>query len=407
MGLWEPVQAVDRYARAGQAAAMLGQPRLIGSEIYRRSSYGGRHPLAIPRVSLMLDLVRALDWVPDDAYVEATKATPEELARFHAPAYIAAVQRAELDRRVAPEASERYHIGRNGNPVFPEVFSRPATACGATLAAMELLLSGDSAPAIVHSPAGGTHHGRRDRAAGFCYFNDVVLGILRLLDRGVSRVLYVDLDAHHGDGVEDAFRDELRVLTISIHERDRWPHTGGIAEQGPSWRNLPVPAGFNDSELDFLIDAAVLPLGARFAPEVVVIQSGADALADDPMTKLSLSNGALWRAVDRVRRLAPRVLVLGGGGYNPWAVARCWAGIWATLAGIEMPTRLPEPAEQLFRAVEWRHSLARNPPERWFTTLADPPNEGPVRPEIAAVAMAGLGTVQAPVLVPALEQRHA
>lgn len=386
---------------------MPGQPRLIGSEIYRRSSYGGRHPLAIPRVSLMLDLVRALGWVPDDVYIEATKATPEELTRFHDPAYIAAVQRAELDRRVDPEASERYHIGRNGNPVFPEVFSRPATACGATLAAVELLLSGDTAPAIVHSPAGGTHHGRRDRAAGFCYFNDVVLGILRLLDRGVARVLYVDLDAHHGDGVEDAFRDEPRVLTISVHERDRWPHTGTIADQGSSWRNLPVPAGFNDSELGFLLDEAVLPLGDAFAPEVVVIQSGADALADDPMTKLALSNGALRRAVGRLRRLAPRVLVLGGGGYNPWAVARCWAGVWATVAELEIPDRLPQSAERLLRAAEWRHSLARNPPERWFTTLADPPLEGPIRPEIAAVAVAALGTVQAPVLVPAFTRQRA
>ncbi|HKX09556.1 MAG TPA: acetoin utilization protein AcuC [Stellaceae bacterium] len=386
---------------------MPGQPRLFGSEIYRRSSYGGRHPLAIPRVSLMLDLVRALGWAPDGVYIEATKATPEELARFHDLAYIAAVQRAELDRRIDPEASERYHIGRNGNPVFPEVFSRPATACGATLAAVELLLRGDDAPAIIHSPAGGTHHGRRDRAAGFCYFNDVVLGILRLLDRGVARVLYVDLDAHHGDGVEDAFRDDPRVLTISVHERDRWPHSGGIADQGPSWRNLPVPAGFNDSELDFLLDKAVLPLGERFAPEVVVIQSGADALADDPMTKLALSNGSLRRAVDRVRRLAPRALVLGGGGYNPWAVARCWTGVWGTVAGVEIPDRLPAPAEQLLRAVEWRHSLARDPPERWFTTLADPPHEGPVRQEIVAVAMAALGTVQAPVLVPVLGHRQA
>jgi acetoin utilization protein AcuC len=386
---------------------MPGSPRLIGSEIYRRSSYGGRHPLAIPRVSLMLDLVRVLGWMPEGAYIEATKATSADLARFHDPGYIAAVERAEQDRRIDPVTSERYHIGRNGNPIFPEVFSRPATACGAILAAVELLLSGAEAPAIVHSPAGGTHHGRRDRAAGFCYFNDVVLGILRLLDRGVSRVLYVDLDAHHGDGVEDAFRDEPRVLTISIHERDRWPHTGGIADQGPTWRNLPVPAAFNDSELAFLMDEAVLPLGERFAPEVVVIQSGADALADDPMTKLALSNGALWRSVGRLRSLAPRVLVVGGGGYNPWAVARCWAGIWATLAGIETPTRLPEPAERILCAVEWRHSLARNPPERWFTALADPPHEGPVRPEIAAVAAAALGTVQAPVLVSVLERQRA
>ncbi len=353
---------------------MPGPPRLIGSEIYRRSSYGGRHPLAIPRVSLTLDLVRALGWLPDGAYIDAPRATPAELARFHDPAYIAAVQRAERDRRVDPEVSARYQIGRAGNPVYPEVFSRPATACGATLAAVELLLGGADAPQIVHSPAGGTHHGRRDRAAGFCYFNDPVLGILRLLDRGVARVLYVDLDAHHGDGVEDAFRDEPRVLTISIHERGRWPYSGGIDDQGPSWRNLPVPAGFNDSELAFLIGEAVVPLADSFAPEAVVIQSGADGLADDPMSKLALiQQRASWQAVARLQALAPRTLVLGGGGgYNPWAVARCWAGIWATVAGIEIPHRLPEAAERLLRAVEWRHSLARTPPERFGLSPRSP-----------------------------------
>ncbi|HKF73009.1 MAG TPA: acetoin utilization protein AcuC [Stellaceae bacterium] len=386
---------------------MPGPSRLIGSEIYRRSSYGGRHPLAIPRVSLMLDLVRTLGWLPEGAYIEATPATPAELARFHDPGYIAAVQCAERERRVDPDVSERHHIGRNGNPVYPEVFSRPAIACGATLAAVELLLSGSQAPAIIHSPAGGTHHGRRDRAAGFCYFNDVVLGILRLLDRGVARVLYVDLDAHHGDGVEDAFRDEPRALTISIHERGRWPHTGTVEDQGPSWRNLPVPLDFNDSELAFLLDEVVLPLAQRFAPEAVVIQSGADALAHDPMTRLGLSNRALWRAVDRLRGLAPRTLVLGGGGYNPWGVARCWAGIWATLSGIEIPERLPEGAERLLRGVTWRHSLARNPPERWFTTLADLPRDGPVRPEIPVVAAAALRTLQAPVQFQALERHQA
>ena len=158
-----------------------------------------------------------------------------------------------------------------------------------------------------------------------------------------------------------------------------------------------MPPGFNDTELGFVIDKVVLPLGERFGPEVVVIQSGADGLADDPMTKLALSNRALWRAVDRLRGLAPRALVLGGGGYNPWAVARCWAGIWATVAGFEIPERLPASAERLLHAVDWRHSLARNPPERWFTALTDPPHEGPVRPEIRAIAAAALGAVQAAV----------
>jgi len=386
---------------------MVGSPRLIGSEIYRRSSYGGRHPLAIPRVSLMLDLVRALGWVSDEAYVEASPASAADLARFHDAAYIAAIERAERDQRVDPVVSARHHIGRAGNPIYPQVFSRPATACGATLAGVDMLLSGPDAPVVVHSPAGGTHHGRRDRAAGFCYFNDPVLGVLRLLDRGVSRVLYIDLDAHHGDGVEDAFRDEPLVLTISIHEHNRWPYTGTLADQGPSWRNLPVPPGFNDSELAFLIDEAVVPLGEAFAPEVAMIQTGADGLADDPMSKLALSNQALWRAVARLRALAPRVLVLGGGGYNPWAVARCWAGIWATVAGFEIPELLPEPAERLLRAVDWRHRLARDPPVHWFTALADPPNEGPVRAEIPAIAAAALGAVQAAVWTRSLEQHRA
>ena len=375
------------------------QPLLIGSEIYRRSTYGGRHPLAIPRVSLMLDLVRALGWVEEDVYVDAPRATPAELARFHDPGYIAAVQRAEAEQRVDPETSLRHHIGRSGNPIYGEVFRRPATSCGATLKAVELLLGGAKAPSVIYSPAGGTHHGRRDRAAGFCYFNDPVLGILRLLDRGVTRVLYIDLDAHHGDGVEDAFIDEPRVLTVSIHERGRWPYSGRVEDQRANARNLPVPAGFNDNELDFLLEEVVLPLGERFAPEALVIQGGADGLADDPMSKLALSNGALWRAVARLRSLAPRVLVLGGGGYNPWSVARCWAGVWAMLGGRSIPERLPEPAERLLRAVEWRHSLARQAPERWFTTLADPANAGYVRPELREIAAAALrGATAEPAL---------
>ncbi len=374
---------------------MAGRPLLIGSEIYRRSNYGGRHPLAIPRVSLALDLMRCLGWLPAEVYIESPRATPEELARFHDATYIAAVARAEAEQRVDPETSARHHIGCNGNPIFPEIFSRPATACGATLKAVELLLDGPDAPSLIYSPAGGTHHGRRDRAAGFCYFNDPVLGILKLLDRGVPRVLYVDLDAHHGDGVEDAFRDEPRVLTISIHERQRWPHTGGIADQRANARNLPVPPGFSDSELAYLIETVVLPLGAAFVPEALVVQGGADGLADDPMSRLALSNRALWQAVARLRPLAPRVLVLGGGGYNPWAVARCWAGLWATLIGVAAPERLPREAERLLRAVEWRHSLARNPPDRWFASLADPPNPGPVRAEMRQVAEAALGAVKA------------
>lgn len=360
----------------------MDRPRLIASEIYRHSRYGGKHPLAIPRVSLAVDLCRALGWLPAGAYIEAPMATPEQLARFHDPEYVAAVAACERTQSATAEQRARFGLGANGNPVFGEVYRRPAMACGATLLAAELLRDGG----IIHSPGGGTHHGRRAAASGFCYFNDPVLGMLAFLDQGLTRVAYVDLDAHHCDGVEDALADDPRVLIASIHEAGRWPRTGASSDPARRLFNFPVPEGFNDSEFEHLFERAVLPALAAFSPEALIVQCGADALLEDPMSKLALSNQAYWNALRRLRPLAPRLLVLGGGGYNPWAVARCWSGLWATLAGCEIPERLPEEAEALLRAVTWSHSLARNPPGEWFTTLADAPRRGPVRPEIRALA---------------------
>jgi len=366
---------------------MTEPPRLIASEIYRASSYGGRHPLAIPRVSAALDLVRAMGWLDEARYVDSPLATPEQLARFHDRDYIATVMRAERDGQLPRELRQRYNIGCNGNPLFPEIFSRPATACGGTLKAVELLQGGG----IVHSPAGGTHHGRRDRASGFCYFNDPVLGILAMLDQGLRRIYYVDIDAHHGDGVEDAFAGDDRVFTLSIHEAGRWPYTGGVEDRvGHGACNLPVPAGFNDSELEFLFDEVVLPLGSRLRPEAVVLQCGADGLADDPMSGLALSNRALWASVRKLMGLAPRLLVLGGGGYNPWAVARCWAGVWATLNGIDPAVPPTEAAGDVLRGISWKHRHGRQPPERWFTTIADAPRDGGIRDPVRAVAAAAI-----------------
>ncbi|MFO1055357.1 MAG: acetoin utilization protein AcuC [Dongiaceae bacterium] len=369
---------------------MAPRPILIGSEIYRRSSYGGRHPLAIPRVSAALDLIRAMGWLDERDYRDSPVATPAELARFHDPAYVAALQAAERQGGAAAAVRERYNIGRNGNPIFPEIFRRPATACGATLMAARLLAGGG----IVYNPAGGTHHGRPDRASGFCYLNDPVLGILALLDAGLRRVYYVDVDAHHGDGVQDALSADPRVLVLSIHERGRWPNSGPAEDRGGGQaRNLPVPPGFCDAELDWLTEAVVLPLGERFAPEAVVLQAGADALADDPMSGLALSNRAIWRVAARLRGLAPRLLVLGGGGYNPWSVARCWAGLWATLAGHAPDAPLTAAAAAVLAGLSWQHRMGREPPARWRESIADPAQQpAAVRPEIRTLGMAVLGS---------------
>jgi len=365
------------------------RPILVGNDIYRHSVYGQRHPLSIQRVTPVIDLARALGWLDDRAYLESPRASPEQLQRFHEPDYVAAVVEAERSREVPEAVRERYNIGRNGNPVFAEIFRRPATSSGASILAGAALAHVPRG--VIHSLAGGTHHGRRGMAWGFCFFNDPVLGILAMLDHGLRRVAYVDLDAHHGDGVQDAFHHDGRVLTVSIHEAGRWPKTGPLHDRaGGTARNLPVPAGLNDSEMALLVERALVPLVEGFRPDALVIQTGADGLADDPQAKLELSNRALWDAVAALVPTAPRVLVVGGGGYNPWSVARAWTGIWATLNGIDPEAALPARAEQVLRGLTWNHSRGRNPPEHWFTTLADRRNVGPVRDDIHRIIEAVL-----------------
>ncbi len=332
----------------------------------------------------MIDLCRALGWLLDEIYVDSPTASEDALKRFHDVSYIKALQRAETMRKVSVEDRRRYQIGANGNPIFGQVFSRPATACGATLAAVELLRDGG----VVHNPAGGTHHGRRDRASGFCYFNDPVLGILAMLDSGLQRVAYVDIDAHHCDGVEDAMESEERVLTISIHERERWPFTGSATRRygAGGAMNLPVDPGFHDDELRYLVKRVVLPALAEFDPQAIILQCGADGLSEDPLSRLELSNAGIWETVREIRPLAPRLLVLGGGGYNPWSVGRCWTGIWAVLNDFEIPNRLAPEADAILRELTWSRRAGRNPPEHWITTLADDRRGGPVRESIVNLA---------------------
>ena len=363
------------------------RPVYIGSELYRGSTYGPTHPLAIPRVSTCTDLIRAMGWLDEDRYVDAPMATDAQITRFHDSEYVAALKRAEARQAVSAEERERFRIGADSNPVYREVFRRPATSAGGVMLAARLVAEGG----IVHCPGGGTHHGRADRASGFCYLNDPVLALLTWLDLGLDRVVYLDLDAHHGDGVQDAFANDPRVLTISIHEAGRWPFTGLAHERaGGSARNFPVPPGLNDTEHRWLMERAVLPLIAARQPQAILVQSGADSLEEDPLAKLALSNNAYWAAIAAVRPLAPRLLVVGGGGYNPYSVGRCWAGIWAVLNDIPIPDRTTPAAETVLRGLVYNRAAGRNPPAHWFTALRDAPREGPVREDIERLAAMAL-----------------
>lgn len=354
-------------------------PLFVGSDFCRAHAFGRNHPLAIPRVSAVMDLCDALGWLDRVSFRHAQAASVEQLAAFHDRDYVEALREADANGAVAPEVRVRHRFGTFENPLFPGVFARAATAVGGSILAADLAVEGR----VVFHPAGGTHHGRRDRASGFCYFNDPVFAVRRLLERGAARVLYVDLDAHHGDGVQAAFDGDPRVLLVSIHESGRWPHSGAADDRGSGNAcNLPVPAGFNDRELGCLLDEIVLPAASAFDPDAVVITCGTDALEGDPLSRLSLSNGALWAAVDSLIGLAGPAVVLGGGGYNPWTLARCWTGLWGRLCGREIPLALPPQAQLVLAQLQCELVEDDDRQPAWLTTLADPPGDAAIRPGI-------------------------
>jgi acetoin utilization protein AcuC len=277
---------------------------------------------------------------------------------------------------------ERFNIGTMENPVFPGMFARAAATVGGSIAAAELALAGFTA----FHPSGGTHHGRPDRAVGFCYFNDPAFAIRTLLDGGLAHVAYVDLDAHHGDGVEALFADEPRVTTLSIHEADRWPYSGVASDPECGIYNLPVPRGFSDSELDYLLEYAVLPVLQAGSAAGLVLCCGADSLAGDPLSGMELSNVSLWRAVDELLALGVPTVVLGGGGYNPWTLTRYWAGLWATIAGETIPAELPEPVRAILADMECDLVEDEEQNSEWLSHMADTPYSAPVRDSIKSLA---------------------
>lgn len=353
-------------------------PLYIGSDIYRKAAFGFNHPLNIVRHAAVVDLLRMLGWLSDRDFRESKPATIRQLLDFHDRAYLKALQYANSTGPVEPAIRERYQIGTFENPLFEGLFERATMTVGGSILAAELAVEGH----VVFHPSGGTHHGRPDRASGFCYLNDPVFAILTLMRKGRERVLYLDLDAHHGDGVEDAFYEEPRVTTVSIHEQKRWPFSGTHSHPHAGAYNFPVPKGLNDSEFEYIMHNAVLPIAEATELDALVVCCGADCLAGDPLSHMELSNVTLWDRVDELVALGVPTVILGGGGYNPWTVTRYWAGMWGRLAGREMPDSLPPEAVDYLADMECDLIDEEDVQESWLTTMADSPYPGPVRDEI-------------------------
>jgi acetoin utilization protein AcuC len=281
--------------------------------------------------------------LPGVRVCQPAPASIEAVARFHTREYIEILRAASAGDWL-PDAA-RYGLGPGDNPIFTGLWEAAQLVAGGSILAARLVADGEVDRAFHF--AGGLHHAVPDRASGFCYVNDAVLAIMTLRDRG-WRVAYVDIDAHHGDGVQFAFYSDRDVLTVSTHERgDRlFPGTGFVSEMGEGAGlgfsvNLPLQPFTDDDVYRPAFEAVVPPLLAAFRPDAVVLQLGIDSHRTDPLTHLSLTVQGFVAAVERLLPLAPRVVALGGGGYDLPNVARAWTAAWAAINGIRLPDALP------------------------------------------------------------------
>jgi acetoin utilization protein AcuC len=338
--------------------------------------FGPEHPLAPIRVKLTIELARALEVLarPGVVVEAAPAATDAELELIHAASYIAVVKAAGGDADAPrPDAATllRHGLGTPDDPVFNGMHAASALVAGATLGAARAVWSGSAEHAA--SIGGGLHHAMRENASGFCIYNDPAIAIAWLLAQGVERIGYVDIDVHHGDGVQAAFWDDPRVLTISMHEHPAtlFPGTGRASETGgPSAEggavNVALPAGTRDAGWLRALHAVVPPLLAEFRPQILVTQHGCDTHWSDPLANLEITIDAQRAAHALLHRLAHetaggRWLLTGGGGYQlVQVVPRTWTHLLAEATGNPIDPATPTPGT-------WREYVgwvsAESPPE--------------------------------------------
>lgn len=319
---------------------------LIYSEELASFEFSPAHPFKPIRAKLMIDLCRRYGLLdkPGISIVKPQPLSFEEMAKFHDPEYLRALQIANsLAREKLLASSDKlaaqflqYRLGTEDNPLFPGLFDFSALAAGATYLGVDWVSSGQAQ--VAFNPLGGFHHARRNRAAGFCYVNDVAIAIMSLLEEG-RRVAFVDIDAHHGDGMQEAFYGENRVLVISFHESGKflYPWTGFEDEIGEGKGrgynvNFPLPQGSDDEAFIKALTAVVPPLLESYNPDLVIAELGADMHIADPLTHLKITNVGYSQAIKIIAANSPRIVALGGGGYDIYKTARNWTLAWAILS---------------------------------------------------------------------------
>jgi acetoin utilization protein AcuC len=332
---------------------------LVWTDDYIAYDFGEQHPLQPIRVKLTVELIRALGLDKSAKVILPRPATRAELESIHSPAYIDAVMAVD-DAYHGPFGDYGYNIGVTGdNPAFPHMHDASALVAGGAIVGAEEVWSGRAEHAFV--PAGGLHHAMREKAWGFCIYNDPALAIRWLLENGAARVAYVDVDVHHGDGVQAAFYDDPRVLTISLHETGSYlfPGTGFAEEVGAGDAegtkvNVALPPFTFDDAYRRAFERVVPPLVESFKPDVLVTQLGCDTHATDPLAHFALTTRTYRWLATQLHQLAHSVsegrwLATGGGGYQLYSVVpRAWTIYFADMVGQELPDEIP--SEWLDRA---------------------------------------------------------
>ncbi|MBI1378956.1 MAG: acetoin utilization protein AcuC [Frankiales bacterium] len=333
---------------------MTGQSAVVWDDELAAYDFGPGHPLAPIRVQLAMRLARDLGLLEgDDVTVVPPDPVDDDMLRtVHDAEYVESVRASSAD----PARHDLHRgLGTDDVPTFRGMHEASRDVCGATLAAVRAVHEGRALHAL--NLAGGLHHAMPGAASGFCVYNDLALGIRWLLDQGVERIAYVDVDVHHGDGVQAAFWDDPRVLTISIHESGRalFPGTGFPMEVGGPDAigyavNVALPPGIRDDGWLRAFDGVVPPLLREFAPEILVTQQGCDTHEDDPLAHLALSVDGQRTTYHLLHELAHEVaggrwVATGGGGYS-WidVVPRAWAHLAGEVVGRPVPPETPVPA---------------------------------------------------------------
>ena len=310
----------------------------IFSQDLLKYKFNSHHPFNQQRLELTLDLLNNIGAINENQIVLPRMATEEELLLIHDPSYVDAVKLASHGQLPASVA-DNYGLGTEDTPIFPNMHEASSFLVGGTLTAVDYVMSGKANHAL--NLGGGLHHGFRGRASGFCIYNDSSVAIKYMQEKYHARVLYVDTDAHHGDGVQWSFYDDPNVCTLSIHETGRYlfPGTGNVSERGQGKGygtkfNIPLDAFTEDESWIDVYTKSIREVADFFKPDIILTQNGADSHYYDPLTHLS----ATMKIYREIPKLAHEIahkycggkwVAVGGGGYDIWRVVpRAWSLIW-------------------------------------------------------------------------------